>query len=48
MRGASGLLDPMIRLEEHLWRCYGGQGGPGIAGGEHLLGKGFTYFGGFE
>ena len=48
LQGCSGLLGSTGRLEEHLRRCYGGQGGPGIAGDEQLLGNGFTCSGGFE
>jgi len=34
--GVLRLLDPVVQLVELLRRCYGGQGGPGIADGEEL------------
>jgi hypothetical protein len=38
-RGFSERLDPVVRHVKLLRRCHGGQGGPGTAGGEQLLGN---------
>jgi hypothetical protein len=39
LQGSSGLLIPTGRLGVFLRRCHGGQGGPGIAGGEKSQGR---------
>jgi hypothetical protein len=42
MQGTSGLLVTTGRLGVYLWRCHGGQGGPGITGGEESHERGIS------
>ena len=48
LQGASGLLDPTVRLGVDLRSREVGQGGVRFTGGEQLLGSGLTCSGGSE
>ena len=47
-QGYSRLQDSTDQLKAVLRKRHGDQGGSGVAGGEELLGNGFTCSGGFE
>ena len=47
-QGSSRLQDHTDQLKAVLRKRHGDQGGSGVAGGEELLGNGFTCTGGFE